>query len=214
MQYSIKTILKTFGLVLSLVFAGVVCADDAIPTPAQLYFPKVNTVVGNPNGKITIVEFFDYNCGYCHEVPALFTKLMKSNPEVRIVYRDYPVLGPNSTFAARAALAAAQQGKYVELHNALFATHRPLTDATIQQLASSLGVDISKFSRDLSSRAVDQQLRSTAQAANRLQLNGVPVVVIGTTPDSKSQKPVKAIVLTAPSYSELKDAVNQLGSVG
>lgn len=213
MQHSIKTILKTASLVLAFVFAGAVYADGTMPTPAQLYFPAVNTVYGNPNGKITIVEFFDYNCGYCHQVPALFNKLIKSNSEVRIVYRDYPVLGPDSTFAARAAIAAAEQGKYVAFHDALFKTRKPLNDATISQLASTLGVDTDKLYQDLKSRSVDQQLRTTAQAANRLQLNGVPVVVIGNTPTDKN-KPVKAIVLTAPSYSELQEAVNKLSSVG
>lgn len=200
-----------FGCVLSLLLVATnVFADAPVATPARIYFPSIETIVGNPAGKVTIVEFFDYNCEYCHKMPALLSKLMQSNPNIRIVYRDYPVLGQGSQLAAQAAVAAALQGKYVAMHNALFSSR----NYDVMQLATSAGLDSKKLQKDITGRAVKKQLQATAKDANELKLSGVPVVVIAATPD-KSQKVVKAYVLTAPSFADLQQAVNAVsGSAG
>lgn len=208
--FSIRNILIfvfSFGLMLTNVWA------DSISTPRQLYFPTFNTVGGNPQGKVTVVEFFDYNCEYCHEMPTIFKKVVKSNPDVRIVYRDYPVLGSSSLHAARAALAASQQGKYLAFHDALFATREPITQATISRVAKDVGVDSQKFMEQLGGKSISQQLSSNDNVAQSLGLQGVPVVIVAATP-SKDQKTVKAYVLTSPSYSELQEAINKAGATG
>lgn len=192
-----------------LTFSGIASADSSVKTPAQLFYPQVNTVAGNPNGKITIVEFFDYNCGYCHEVPAILSKISRSNPDVRIVYRDLPVLGPESTFAARAAVAAGQQGKYVALHNAIFNARGPLTDGYVMSIANSVGVDTSSLRQELSDRAVSSQLRANQADANMLGIDGVPVVVIGQTP-AKGDRSANAYVYVAPTYGDIQGAINMI----
>ncbi len=197
------SIASLLGCVLSLLISTNVLADAPVSTSAKIYFPAMNTVAGNPAGTVTIVEFFDYNCEYCHKMPGLLSKIIQSNPNVRVVYRDYPVLGTESQLAAQTAVAAAIQGKYLAMHEALFNSRSD----TVMQLAASAGLDAKKLKSDIASRAVNKQLKSTAEAANDLRLNGVPVVVIAATP-SKSQKVVKAYVITAPSYADLQQAVN------
>lgn len=210
MQLRITSILQVLSLTLCMFFATTSAnADAPVPTPAQIYNPSLNTIAGNPNGKITIVEFFDYNCGYCHKMPGIFNQLISSNSNVRIVYRDYPVLGPESTYAARAALAAAEQGKYLPFHHALFSS-RQLSDDNIQRIAQSLGIDSRKLAKEITSHHINRELRLTAQTAAKLGLNGVPVVLIASTPD-KNQKTVNAYILTSPSLRELQSAVKAVG---
>lgn len=198
------SIISLLGCIMSLLLVTTTAsAETPVPTPAKIYFPAINTVAGNPAGKVTIVEFFDYNCEYCHKMPGLLSKIMQSNPNIRVVYRDYPVLGTESQLAAQAAVAAAMQGKYLAMHDALFSSRSD----TVIDLAASAGLDAKKLKSDIASRAVNKELQATAKAANDLRLNGVPVVVIAPTP-GKSQKVVNAYVLTAPSYAELQAAVN------
>ncbi len=204
------SIASLLGCVLSMLLITNVFAESSVATPARIYSTPVDTTAGNPTGKVTIVEFFDYNCEYCHKMPSLLSKIMQANPNVRVVYRDYPVLGTESQFAAQAAVAAAMQGKYLPMHNALFSARND----TVMELATSTGLDANKLKKDLTNKVVSQQLQATAKAANELKLSGVPVVVIGATPN-KSQKTVNAYVLTAPSYAELQKAVSAVsGSTG
>jgi len=214
MHSSVISTLKAAAFLFSfLLVSSTAWADGQVTTPAKLYFPALNTVGGNPNGKVTVVEFFDYNCGYCHQIPALFSQLTQTNPNVRIVYRDYPVLGDESLYAARAALAASKQGKYIALHDALFATHDRLSDRTVGLLASAVGLDAAKFTSDLNSKAVQQQLKANGQAAAQLQLNGVPVVIVAATP-THDHGSVKSYMITAPSFNDLQDAISKVGAAG
>lgn len=208
---SLTTILSTFVLASTFMFSGNACADT-MQTPAAMYFPKLNTVGGNQNGNITIVEFSDANCHYCKELSPLVEKLAAKNPGLRVVYRDLDVLGPSSTEAARVSIAAAQQGKYIEMHNAVFNARGPLSGPNLLRLASSVGVDTSTLRADLGDNAVNLQLRANHADANMLGIDGVPVVVIAPTPD-KSHKSVNALVLVAPSYGEMQNAINSMNSM-
>ena len=91
--------------------------------------------VGNPNGKVTVVEFFDYQCSHCIDMAPVIDSMIKSNPDVRLVLKEFPIRGPMSQFAARAALAANKQGKYYELHNALLTAQQPLTEASVFEIS-------------------------------------------------------------------------------
>lgn len=204
----IRSLGATVVFVASLLVSSLTWADSAY-VPSQLLYTKANTVAGNPNGKITVVEFFDYNCGYCKHVPAILHKLISSNPSVRVVYRDYPVLGPDSMYSARVALAAGQQGKYLEMNRALFSKRERLSESYVTRLASNLGIDFNRLKQDISSRSVDRQIQINVRQAENLGLSGVPVLLVAATPSDKT-KPVKAIVLTAPSYQELQSAVSAL----
>lgn len=200
--------LLIFSFVLPLLAISSKAFGDTVYTPASLYYTSLNTVAGNPQGNVTIVEFFDYNCEYCHRMPGILNQVIRSNPNVRLVYRDYPVLGPSSTYAARAALAASMQGRYMPFHNALFA-NRGLNEGTISSIASQVGVNMSEFNRDIMSGAVSQQIASTNSAARELNLSGVPVVVVAATP-RKGEGSVPAVVMVSPSVSDLESAISQV----
>lgn len=204
--------LLIFSFVLPLLAISGKAFADTVYTPAHIYYTSLNTVTGNPQGSVTVVEFFDYNCEYCHMMPSILNQVIRSNPNVRLVYRDYPVLGPSSTYAARAALAASMQGKYMPFHNALFAT-RGLNEGTISSIASQVGVNMPEFNRDIMSGAVSQQIASTSSAARELNLNGVPVVVVAATP-RKGQGSVPAVVMVSPSVSDLQSAISQVSRAG
>ncbi|TPG12028.1 DsbA family protein [Sphingomonas oligophenolica] len=129
---------------------------------------------GNPKGDVTVVEYFDYNCGYCRASLPVVAQLLKDDPNVRLVYRDFPILAPSSRDAAQASLAAAQQGKYRAFHDALYAAG-PVSTATIAATAAMTGVDIG----DVDSTAIDAELAKNMDTARKLGLTGTPSWVIG-----------------------------------
>jgi protein-disulfide isomerase len=209
MQRRLLFLISAITFTLSLFFlSNKVLADNTIQTPAQLYFPSLNTVAGNPQGKVSVVEFFDYNCEYCHLMPRVINQVLSSNNNVRVVYRDYPVLAPSSMYAARAALAAAMQGKYMPLHNALFATHDSLSDSNVITLANSAGINTQQMLHNLTSAPVNAQLRANAADAQQLGIQGIPVIVVAPTP--VKGKSVTAIMLVSPSVGDLQAAIHQV----
>ena len=135
-------------------------------------------VGGNPAGDVTIVEFFDYNCGYCKRVAPTVKALLKSDPNVRVVYKEFAILGPPSVLAAKAALAAQRQGKYVPFHEALMSSGRA-TGSTIAALARNLGMDYGKLLKDMEDPAIGKTLQRTYRLASLLGINGTPAFVIG-----------------------------------
>lgn len=202
-----------FSLVFTLLFTLSLSASaKTVPTGAQLYFPSLNTVDGNPNGKITIVEFFDYRCKYCREMPGVLAQLRRTNPDVRIVYRDYPLLGPVSVFAAQAAVAAQLQNKYLNLHNALYNTKR-LTDNQVIALARAQGIDVNRLTQDMSSPVVKSQLQTTAGLAQRLGIDGVPTFIVAKTPSSpRMNKMIPAYYIVSPDADDLRTIIANLNA--
>jgi len=146
---------------------------------AALENSPADPVLGNPKGDVTMVEFFDYQCGYCKAVQADLNTLMKSDPKLRVVFKEFPILGPASVTAARAALAAHQQGKYEALHNALMAHRGQLDDDTIMRLARSAGLDTDKLKQDMQSPAVQQAIGSNLALAQALGIRGTPAFIVG-----------------------------------
>jgi protein-disulfide isomerase len=141
---------------------------------ATLETPFAGAWEGASNADVTIVEFFDYACGYCRASLPDVDRLLKTDPKIRIVYRDFPVLGPDSETAARVSLAAAKAGKYPAFHRALFAAGRP--DArTIARVAQELGIDTRPADSDEVRRAVAANL----ELQRPLNLTGTPSWVIG-----------------------------------
>jgi len=135
--------------------------------------PYGNAVLGNPQGDVTVVEYFDYNCGYCRASLSTLARLVQADPGVRIVFRELPVLNDESRLAARASLAAAAQGKFKPFHDALFAAGT-VTDATIASSARATGVDLTRIPDD-----ADDELRSNLTVATKLGITGTPSWVIG-----------------------------------
>ena len=136
-------------------------------------------VAGNPNGDVTLVEFFDYRCPYCKQVaPAIF-QLIKDDKKLRLVLKEFPILGPESVVAARAALAARMQGKYMLLHDALMKIRGNIGAEAIFKAAGEVGLDVAKLKVDMESDGVKQQIEKTYDLARGLNINGTPAFVIG-----------------------------------
>lgn len=136
-------------------------------------------VSGNPDGSATVVEFFDYNCPYCKRAFATMTKLQKEDPDLRIVWKEYPILGPLSRFAARAAMAADRQGKYNEFHEAAMGTSRLVSEDQILKIAAKVGLDVKRLKKDMADPAIDAYLDETIELARSLNITGTPSFVVG-----------------------------------
>lgn len=134
---------------------------------------------GNPDGKVTVVEFFDYNCGYCKRVSPAVDALVKANDDVKIVYKEFPILGEGSVVASRAALAAVEQGKYHEMHEALMSNRGRLGEAAVMKTAEKLGLDMEQLRKDMESDKVSEAIDRNYKLAQLLGINGTPAFVIG-----------------------------------
>jgi protein-disulfide isomerase len=136
--------------------------------------PYAGAIAGNPRGDVTVVEFFDYNCTYCRASLPTIAKLVASDPKVRVVFRELPILAESSRTAARASMAAARQGKFTAFHDTLYA-QGPVTDATIAMAAKKAGVSLA----NLDERAADAEIGRNYALAGKLGLSGTPAWVIG-----------------------------------
>ena len=131
---------------------------------------------GNPRGDVSLVEYFDYNCGYCRASLPLLKQLTDRDPKLRIVYRELPILAESSRAAARASLLAAAQGKFGAFHDALYAGG-PVSDATIAAAATSAGVDLAQAGAFRAK--ADAEITRNLKTAGQLGLSGTPSWVVG-----------------------------------
>jgi len=138
--------------------------------------PYAGAWAGNPKGDLTIVEYFDYNCGYCRATLPIVAKVLASDPKLRIVYREWPILSQESGDAAKLSLLAAEQGKFMAFHTALY-NAGPVTPGSMAAAAKAAGVDVSNPAR--SAARVDAELDSNVRMARELGANGTPTWVIG-----------------------------------
>jgi protein-disulfide isomerase len=125
------------------------------------------------------VEFFDYNCPYCRKVAPTMVELEQSDRDLRLVYKEFPILGPGSQFAARAALASRKQRKYVAFHNALMQANEQVTEDTIMDVARAIGLDTKRLEQDMQDPAIQDAIARNLQLANALGITGTPSFVIG-----------------------------------
>ena len=136
-------------------------------------------VLGNPEGDVTVVEFFDYNCPYCRRVKPEMEALLAADPNVRVVYREWPILGEGSVFAARAALASRNQGKYEEFHWAMMQLKQRAEEATIIRVAEDIGLDVAQLRRDMTAPEIEEHIQTSMRLAQSLGFSGTPSFVIG-----------------------------------
>jgi protein-disulfide isomerase len=134
--------------------------------------------VANPNGSITVVEFFDYRCGYCKLAAPQIVELIQKNPDVRFVFKDFVIFGHDSEVAARLVLGAKDQGKTIELHKRLMA-EKSLDEAGVMRVAQQLDIDLSKARASGTSEAVTQHLADTHALAEALAIEGTPAFFVG-----------------------------------
>ncbi len=155
-------------------------AKQAIRNHQQaLLSDQSSPVEGNAQGKVTIVEFFDYRCVHCRRVASTIDQLVRSNASVRVVYKNFPVLGEPSVLAARAAVAAQQQGGWPKLHRAMLAYEGDFTTETLLALGTSVGLDSGKLKTDMMSPATDKALQANLTLAAALGVDVTPTFVIG-----------------------------------
>ena len=133
---------------------------------------------GNPNGDVTIVEYSDFACPYCKQTTAEIDRLIKEDKNLRVVFRELPILSEASNDAALMALAAAKQGKYFEFHKTMFASGRP-TPSTINASANEVGLDMAEARRFIASPEARQEIQSNIEVARQMQFTGTPAFVIG-----------------------------------
>ncbi len=161
-------------------------------TASELYNPVENTVAGNPNGSVTLVEFFDYNCPNCRDFQPHLHKLIKKNPELRVVYKEYLLFGESSRPASQAAFAAQQQGKYMAMHNAMFQAQRPLHPAEILRLAKSVGINPEQLTREMQSAKVARQIEANENLVKIIKVEGAPMFIVTSSKVAHDPKLVKS----------------------
>jgi protein-disulfide isomerase len=147
--------------------------------PRELLDDPADPTGGNPKGDITIVEFFDYRCPYCRRVEPSVAAIIKDDPGLRIVYKEFPILGPESVFAAHVAFAALTQGKYQQFHNAMMAAKGEINEEAILKVATGAGLDVARVKTDMSAPEIDQIIKRNYALADALAINGTPAFVIG-----------------------------------
>ena len=143
----------------------------------ELFYDKSSPVGGNPQGDVTIVQFFDYNCGYCKRAAHNLRAVMKNDPNLRVIFKEFAILGPQSIKASRAALAAQKQGKYIEFYEGLMAGKAD--EDSVAALAHKLKMDYSQLRKDMADPKIETALQNNYELANALGIKGTPVFVIG-----------------------------------
>jgi protein-disulfide isomerase len=136
-------------------------------------------VGGNLNGDATLAEFFDYNCPYCKQMASVMTQAESADPKLRIVYKEFPILGPDSLFAAKAALAANKQGKYVAFHRALYQARGHVDESKVLETAKAVGLDVARLKVDMQAPEISARLDKNIDLARALGINGTPGFAIG-----------------------------------
>lgn len=145
----------------------------------KIFDDPASPVGGNPKGDVTVVEFFDYQCGYCKSVHADVLSTVRDDGKIRFVYKEFPILGDGSVIGARAALAAREQGKYREVHDALMSHRGRLDEATVLRLAEGAGADVGKLKTAMSSEAVSKAIADNLNLAQELGIRGTPGFLFG-----------------------------------
>ena len=154
-------------------------AQKGIPDNAEsLYKSKLSFVAGNAEGDITMVEFFDYNCGFCKRAFGDVLSILESDKNLRLVVKEFPILGPGSIFASKAAIASKEQGKYWEFHVALMQSRGSLDEAKVISIAEKVGLDVDKLRADMNADRVTAEIDETYALANKLGVNGTPAFII------------------------------------
>jgi protein-disulfide isomerase len=154
--------------------------EEVLTEALVLHDPDI-PVVGNPDGDVTIVEWFDYNCPYCRKLEPELRQVVHDDGKVRLIWKDWPILGPTSVVAARMALATRYQDKFVGAHEAMMGVSSKLTEPRIKELLSGAGVDMDRLTGDLASnaKAIDAVIKRNSTQAEAFGFNGTPSFIVG-----------------------------------
>lgn len=162
----------------------------------QLYNDGYSFVAGNDDAKVTIVEFYDYNCGFCKQVPEVFARLLEEDDDLKIIYKELPILAESSQFASVAAMASMKQGKFMDFHTALMNNKRPLTEELILEIARDAGLDDETLAEDMTAPDIEINIMKTKYLVQNIGISGTPGFVIGDQiiPGYVSYQKLKEIV--------------------
>ena len=190
---------------------ALVKATKVISANAQLlaHDPQ-SPMAGNTQGKVTVVEFFDYQCPHCKAMTPIMDGIVLANKNVRVIYKEMPIFGPESEFASRAALAANKQGKYLAFHRALMKTEGRLSNQQVLDIAKSVGLDSNKMQAVMNSAEISKELKDTAQLAQQLGLPGTPAFVVMTETAGKVDS---RFIPGQTDQGALQQAVNEVSGV-
>jgi protein-disulfide isomerase len=173
---------------------------------SRLFSSPNQATVGNPKGSATLVEFFDYNCHFCKGALPDIARLMKDDPNLKVVLKDFPVLGPDSVEAARVAIAVRNQlsgDKFWQFHQKLLSMHGAVGKAEALAVAKELGLDMDKLNKDIESPEAKTGIEEVMRMADALQINGTPSFVVG-----------QDVVVGAVGYDQLKDKIDSVHKCG
>jgi protein-disulfide isomerase len=144
----------------------------------QIYRTEGDPVVGNPKGDVTLVEFMDYNCSWCKRGVAELAALVEEDKNLKVIIKEFPIFGAGSEFAAKAAKAAFRQGKYWELHQALFKSEVPVNEEVTLALAESVGIDMAKLKADMADPVIAEDIAKTQALAVAMNISGTPAFIV------------------------------------
>ncbi len=185
-------------------------AQTAIKSNSQQLFSDKLTVLGNSKGGVTLVEFFDYQCRHCKDMSPVISELMKADSNLRVIYKEFPIFGESSDMASKAALAAAMQNKYKAMHEALIGQKGRLDEKIINEAAKSVGLDMTKFKSDMSSKTVTEALEANRKLAEKLRLMGTPAFIVAATPEGDFKEGTEvAFIPGAASREALLDLIKK-----
>src|ERR1700740_2010488 len=174
--------------------------DDTLSRDAVLRDPEI-PVLGNPDGDLTVVEYFDYQCPYCKKLAPQIAQVIRDDGKIRLVLKDWPIFGAVSKSAAQLALAAKYQNKYQEAHDALIGAKEKLSDANIPELLTKAGVDVEKVKQDLQAhqKTIDDVLTRNDKQADAFGFQGTPGFIVGffRVPGVVEMKVFKQIIADA-----------------
>jgi len=157
-------------------------AKSALKENASVVFRSPNDLVGgNPDGAVSLVEFFDYNCGYCKRAFPDVMKLIGQDKGLKLVMKEFPILGPGSTYAAKAALASRKQGKYWQFHLAMLGHDGHIEQDTVIEIAKEVGLDVDQLKRDMESPEISHIIDGNMSLAQTLGIQGTPAFIIDET---------------------------------
>ena len=186
-------------------------AQTAIKADAEdIFNSKTSPVVGNPKGKVTLVEFFDYNCIHCQAMYSTVDKLKAANPNLRIVFKEFPILGPGSLYAAKIALASGSD--YYKMHEALFKADKvegKMTDEVVNKIAESLKVNAKSLADNKAlMQKADDEIKANYQLATKLGIQGTPAFIIAPTPSIGNKDGKVSFIPGRSSQEDLQEAID------
>jgi protein-disulfide isomerase len=165
----------------------------------RIYNEPTSPVLGNPKGDVTIVEFYDYACGYCKMAQPTIKALLEQDKNVRFIAKEFPILGEGSILASRAAIASIKQNKFEKFHDVLMSFHGAMNEASIMDAAQRSGLDTAKLKRDMNDKSVDETIAINRKLGNDLGVRGTPMFIIGdvVNPGALDEAALKQAVINA-----------------